>query len=312
MLEALSHGISCIDTGYMRPGLACCYLLRDGDETAIIETGTARSVPRILAALAHAGVAPGSVRYIIPTHAHLDHAGGAGALLQHCPQALLLAHPRAARHLIEPARLIAGATAVYGAERFARLYGEVMPVPESRLRVAEDGSSWELGARRLLMRDTPGHARHHFCVWDETSRSWFSGDTFGIVYPELRLGSGPFILPTTTPVQFEPAAHCDSVRTLMAADPAFFHLTHFGRVAATAQLAAALLQQITDYAELARRHAEDEGDEARLREALTSYTLARLRAAGCAWPEVALRRFLALDMDLNASGLLHWWRARPI
>lgn len=310
MLETLSHGIHCIDTGYTRPGLACCYLLLDGAEAAIIETGTARSVPRVLAALAHAGVAPEAVRYIIPTHAHLDHAGGAGALLQHCPAATLLAHPRAARHLIEPARLIAGATAVYGAERFARLYGEVVPAPADRVRVADDGSAWELGSRRLLMRDTPGHARHHFCVWDEASRSWFSGDTFGIVYPELHLDSGPFVLPTTTPVQFEPEAFRDSVRLLMAAEPAYFHLTHYGRVAASVDLARALLDQIEEYVELARVHADGDEAEARLREALTLATLARLRAAGCAWREAALRCFLALDMDLNAAGLLHWWRGR--
>jgi glyoxylase-like metal-dependent hydrolase (beta-lactamase superfamily II) len=310
MLETLSHGIHCIDTGYTRPGLACCYLLVDGGEAAIIETGTARSVPRVLAALAHAGVAREAVRYIIPTHAHLDHAGGAGALLQHCPDATLLAHPRAARHLIEPARLVAGATAVYGAERFARLYGEVVPAPAARVCVADDGSTWQLGSRRLRMRDTPGHARHHFCVWDEASRSWFSGDTFGIVYPELHLGSGPFVLPTTTPVQFEPDAFRDSVEALMAAEPTCFHLTHYGRISATAALAQALLEQIEEYVDLARGHADGDDAEARLREALTRATLARLRRAGCLWSEAALRRFLALDMDLNTAGLLHWWEGR--
>jgi glyoxylase-like metal-dependent hydrolase (beta-lactamase superfamily II) len=109
------HGITCIDTLQERAGLACCYLVRRGDDCAFIETGTAPGVPRLL-------------RYVIPTHVHLDHAGGAGALMRALPAAKLVAHPRGARHLIDPAKLIAGAEAVYGGEAVRRMYGEIVPV----------------------------------------------------------------------------------------------------------------------------------------------------------------------------------------
>ena len=133
------------------------------------------------------------------------------ALLARCPQATLVAHPRGARHLVEPSRLIAGAKAVYGEEAFTRMYGEIVPAPAARVSEAADGSRWSLGRRELLVRDTPGHARHHFCVWDETSRGWFTGDTYGIAYRELHCGGRPFLIPTTTPVQFEPEAMLDSI-----------------------------------------------------------------------------------------------------
>jgi glyoxylase-like metal-dependent hydrolase (beta-lactamase superfamily II) len=306
MIEALEHGITCIDTGYMRPGLAASYLVRDGEEVAIVETGTPLGVPRILRAMAACGVAPESVRYVIPTHVHLDHAGGAGALLGHCRNATLLVHPRGLRHLVDPARLVAGAIEVYGAERFARLYGEVIPAAADRVREAPDGSRWALGSRTLLVRDTPGHARHHFCVWDERSRGWFSGDTFGIAYPELRFRGRPFLLPTTTPVQFEPEALHASIDLLMDAEPACFYLTHFGRIVAEAAHAAALHAEIDAYVAISAAVAAGADARPALRARLEAHTIARLRAAGCAWREAPLRRFLALDMDLNVDGILSW------
>lgn len=308
MHEVLDHGITCIETGYFRPGLAACYLLVDTGEAAVIETGTSHSVPRILRVLAQQGLAPEAVRWIIPTHVHLDHAGGAGALLRHCPNAGLVVHPRGARHLIDPSRLIAGAREVYGAERLETLYGEIVPAPAARVREAPDGSEWPLGSRRLLVRDTPGHARHHFCVWDPGSRGWFTGDTFGIGYRELHTAAGPFLFPTTTPVQFEPVRLLESIALLMQADPAFMYLTHFGRIAPRIAEASALREQVMDYVRLAMDCAGGEDAEARLCAALGDYTLARLRAAGCDLDEAELRELLRLDMELNASGLMIWKR----
>ena len=311
MIETLSHGISCIDTGYHRAGLAACYLIVDDGEAALVETGTALNVPTILQALAECGVAPEQVRYIMPTHVHLDHAGGAGALLARCPQATLVAHPRGARHLVEPSRLIAGAKAVYGEEAFTRMYGEIVPAPAARVSEAADGSRWSLGRRELLVRDTPGHARHHFCVWDETSRGWFTGDTYGIAYRELHCGGRPFLIPTTTPVQFEPAAMLDSIALLMAAEPRYCYLTHFGRIAAGADHAESLRCQVGDYVRLAGDiDVEDAGAQAALAAALTDYTVARLRAAGNTLPVTTLHALLALDMDLSAQGLIVWRRGR--
>jgi len=309
MIEHLDEGISCIDTGYMRPMLAACYLVVDSGEAAVIETGTATGAPAIIRALAACGVAPEQVRYIVPTHVHLDHAGGAGALLARCPQAVVIAHPRGARHLVEPSRLVEGTRAVYGARRFAELYGEVVAVPADRMREAPDGSRWTLGRREFLVRDTPGHARHHFCVWDEKSGGWFSGDTFGIAYRELYRGGEPFLIPSTTPVQYEEEALLASIDLLMSASPRCFYLTHFGRIDASERNAEQLRRQIHDYGEMARRYPNDPGGEAALAEALFAYTRDAVRAAGVRATDDALRQLLAVDMELNAQGLASWRRA---
>ena len=139
------HGISVIDAHYQRPGLAALYLLIEGGQAAFIDTGTSHSVPDALDVLRQKGLVPESVAYVIPTHAHLDHAGGAGAMMRCFPNARLVAHPRAVRHLIDPTKLIAGVTEVYGAEAVARRFGEVVPVPAGRVIEAPDGFTLSLG-----------------------------------------------------------------------------------------------------------------------------------------------------------------------
>ena len=306
MIEDLGHGVHCIDTGYLRPGLAASFLVRDGDETAIIETGTPRSVGRILKAMSLAGVAPESVRWIIPTHVHLDHAGGAGALLAHCPNARMLVHPQGLRHMTDPARLVAGAVAVYGQAVFDQLYGTVVAASPERVLAADDGSAWALGSRLLRITDTPGHARHHFCVWDEGSTGWFTGDTFGVAYQELYTAGRPFLMPTTTPVQFDPEALHRSIHTLMAVSPSRFYLTHFGLLENAPGLADELRADIDSYVRLCRDTPQGPEAEADLITRLTAHTVAQLRTRGCRWRRAALERFLRFDMDLNAPGLLGW------
>ena len=163
------HGVLAVDSGYWRERVAACYLLEDRDEVAIIETGTNSSVPRLLRVLEQRGWSREQVRYVIATHVHLDHAGGAGALMAALPQARFLVHPRGVRHMIDPARLEAGVRMVYGDAVFDRDYGTLVPIDAARVTEMNDGDVAPLGSRALLFRDTPGHARHHFCVFDERS-----------------------------------------------------------------------------------------------------------------------------------------------
>ena len=140
--------IDCEYTG--EQGVAAAYLAIDGDEAAFVETNTNHATERLLASLAQAGMRAEQVRYIIITHVHLDHAGGAGSLMAACPNATLLAHPRAAPHVIDPSRIVKGSTAVYGAERFAELYGEIRPVSAERVQALEDGETRTLGHLSLI------------------------------------------------------------------------------------------------------------------------------------------------------------------
>ncbi|GGD45424.1 MBL fold metallo-hydrolase [Pseudoxanthomonas indica] len=301
-----TSGIHLIDTAFQRDHFDAAYLLVEQGRGAFVDCGTQFAVPRLLQAAQANGLAAEDIDWLLVTHAHLDHAGGAGALLQALPNARLVAHPRAAQHLIDPTKLIAGATAVYGEAEMARSYGHILPVPEHRVVVAEDGHTLELAGRRLQCIDTPGHARHHFCVWDEQSRSWFTGDTFGLSYRELDGPQGPFILPTSSPVQFEPEALKTSIARLLAYRPTAMYLTHYGRVTDVDRLAAELFEQIDAMCALARQCDERADRHRCLVAALTALYLERARAQRCPLDDEAIIGVLAMDIELNAQGLACW------
>lgn len=309
----LDAGIRCIDTQQVRPQMACCYLIERGDDLAFVEAGTSPGVPALLDRLDALGLARERVRYVIPTHVHLDHAGGAGLLMRALPNAKLVAHPRGARHLIDPAKLIAGASAVYGADAVQRMYGEIAPVPEARVIVADDGMRLPLGEGELEFVDSPGHARHHFCVWDAVSRGFFTGDSFGLSYREFDTAAGPFVMPTTTPVQFEPAAWQQTLARLMSYAPQWMYLTHYGRVGEVPRLARELGDGIARYERIATELAGVPDRHAQLRRALSADALAAVRAHGCTLADDAIHAILDSDLELNAQGLGVWLdqRAQP-
>ncbi|MBN8791636.1 MAG: MBL fold metallo-hydrolase [Stenotrophomonas nitritireducens] len=300
------HDIHVIDTAFQRDHFDAAYLLVGNGRGAFIDCGTSHSLPNLLAAVERAGLGVDAIDWLILTHVHLDHAGGAGALMQRLPNARLLLHPRGAPHMIDPARLVAGATAVYGEAEMARSYGRIVPVAAERVVVAEDGHRLSLGGRELLCIDTPGHARHHLCVWDEASRGWFTGDTFGLSYRELDSAQGAFIVPTTSPVQFEPDALHASIDRLMAREPEAMYLTHYGRVRDTARLAADLHVQIDAMTAIARA-CDGRADRHRaLVAALGELCLERARAHGCRLDDAGVLRVLGMDIELNAQGLECW------
>ncbi len=304
--QYLGWGITQIETGYIRPGLAACYLLEQGDTAVLIETGTVHTVDTILALLSERGIAKEQLSYVIATHVHLDHAGGVGALMQALPKAKLVVHPRGARHMIDPGKLRAGAMAVYGEDTFRKLYGELVPVDEERVIEAGDGFELSVDGRPLRFLDTPGHARHHLCVYDKRSDGIFSGDTFGIAYREFENANGPFIFPTSTPVQFDPEMLKDSIRRLMRLKPKRFFLTHYGQVEMPERLVESLLQQIDDYVEIAHSAVGIELREDYILDRLMDYSLERLQAHQCNLPEEICRTLLCQDMQLNAQGLDFW------
>ncbi|WP_089729810.1 MBL fold metallo-hydrolase [Candidatus Thiosymbion oneisti] len=310
--EEVAAGIYCIETGLYRPGLAACYLIRAGDRLAFVETGTARSVPRMLALVSALGLTPEAVDYVIPTHVHLDHAGGAGDLMARCPKARLVVHPKGADHMLDPSKLVAGATAVYGAEEFARHFDTLTPIPAERVMVAEDSLVIDLNGRPLTFIDTPGHANHHGCIFDEHTRGWFTGDTFGIAYPELHTPDGPFLFAPTTPVAFDPAAWQKSLDRLMGYNPKAVYLTHYGRLDDPQALEEELRRSIRDFTELALAEEGNEqaGRSERLRAGVAEQLLGRTRRQGCALDESRIRAVLEVDIALNAQGLEVWLARR--
>jgi glyoxylase-like metal-dependent hydrolase (beta-lactamase superfamily II) len=300
------HGIHTIDTGFVRPQFDAAYLIVENGRGAFIDCGTNHSVPRMLAALEQAGLAPADVDWLILTHVHLDHAGGAGELISHLPNAKLIVHPRGARHMIDPSQLWAGASAVYGEAVMEQTYGRLRPIPAERVIEAPDGYVVDLASRPLRCVDTPGHAKHHLTVYDARANVCFTGDVFGLSYREFDTANGPFILPTTSPVQFDPDALHASINRLLALRPAAMYLTHYKRVEDVQKLGADLHVQIDEMVALALAAQGKPNRHVALMDALTELYANRAEAHGYTQGRAAVQEVLAMDIELNAQGLEVW------
>jgi glyoxylase-like metal-dependent hydrolase (beta-lactamase superfamily II) len=310
-LLPLDGGVFAIDTGFHRDHFDAAYLLVQDGRAAFVDTGTHFAVPRLLGALEALGLARDAVDWVIPTHVHLDHAGGVGSLVHELPQAQVLVHPRGERHMVDPSALWAGATAVYGEAEMARSYGVVRPVPAARVQTTHDGQVLAWAGRPLRFADTPGHARHHHCIWDEATRGWFTGDTFGLSYREFDV-PGPsgepqaWLLPTSTPVQFEPEALRVSVERLLAQAPACMYLTHYGRVTDVPRLGALMLSLLGQMVALGERLRAAAGRHEALKAGLLDIYTRSLAAHGWGHDEARVAELLAIDIELNAQGMGVW------
>ncbi len=305
-------GISAVDSGYLRPRLDAIHIVVQGDRAAVIDAGVNSSVPHVLAALRIKDIAPAQVDYVVLTHIHLDHAGGAGLLMSQLPNAKLTVHPRGARHVIDPARLIASTQAVYGAEATARAYGDIVPVPRERVIETPHGAALKLNGREFRFFDTPGHARHHVCVLDARSGHLFAGDTFGLSYRELDCDGRQFIFPTSSPTQFDPAAEHRSLDLIRALDPGAVYVTHYSQVRDIARLTDDMHRLVHAHEQLARRERmAGAARHERLKAGVTDLVLGEARRYGWRLSSAALLEIFAGDIELNAQGLAIWLDSLP-
>lgn len=300
-------GIHAIDTFYVRPRMDASHLIVDGDRAAFVDCGASPSVPHLLAALARLGLGPEAVETILVTHVHLDHAGGAGVLAAACPRARVVVHPRGAQHLADPGRLVEATRAVYGAERFAAWYGEVLAVPAERIAAVADGARIAVGGRTLELLHTPGHALHHLCAFERDTGALWSGDTFGVSYREFDTAAGAFILATTTPSHFDPQQLHASLARLRALRPRAVYLTHYSRVDEVERLGEDLERDIDALVAIAREQAAPVPGRARRIEArIFAHWCERLERHGFRADPTRLHALLDGDAALNADGLDVW------
>ena len=305
-LEPLGDGVHVVDTGFHRERFDAAYLLVQDRRAAFVDTGTNFSVPRLLGALEALGLERTAVDWVIPTHVHLDHAGGVGLLMQHLPAARVLVHPRGARHMIDPSALYQGALAVYGQAEMDRSYGQLVGVDAQRVVASSDGMTVELAGRPLTLIDTPGHAKHHHCIWDEQTRGWFTGDTLGLSYREFDNERGAWVIPTSTPVQFEPEVLRASVGRLLERAPRCVYLTHYGRVGDVDVLARRMLTLLDRVVAIGHALKAAPDRHAALCRELTALYVGSLREHGCGMTESEIAHALAVDIELNAQGMAVW------
>lgn len=301
----MNRRIRTIDCHYIHPGFAASFLVHEEGEAYFVETNTLHAVPLLLKALNEEGIEREGVRWIAVTHVHLDHAGGAFALLEACPEAMILAHPRAAKHLIDPTKLVASAKKVYGEEAFARLYGDIQPVPANRILIVQDGEELPFHGSKLHCIYTRGHANHHFCLFDPVLAGIFTGDSFGLSYPVLQR-NGLFIFPSTSPTDFDPTAAKETLDLILASGANRAFLTHFGELRDMNAAGAQLLEHL-NFSECLYDEAKsgkEEFEVLRIRfvaELRNNFTNLASRAGLTLTPEDW--RMVETDLRLNADGI---------
>lgn len=236
-----------------RPALIGAGVLEFDEGVALVDPGPEARLKTLWAALADMGYGRTDVRAVLLTHIHLDHAASAGAIARAAPDARVFVHPVGAPHMLDPARLLGYASRIYG-DDMQRLWGDVLPVPRRALRQVDEGSEVELGERRLLVADVPGHAKHHVAYFEpETGVAWI-GDTGG-----LRIEDGPTV-PVTPPPDTDVDAWNRSMDRVLAWRPARIATTHFGVHDDPEAHFDRLRQGLSDWAARVRRSLQDGPD----------------------------------------------------
>jgi glyoxylase-like metal-dependent hydrolase (beta-lactamase superfamily II) len=222
-MTTLAAGLDYIDLEFLgHEGVIATAVLHDAAGVSLIDPGPSTSLPRLRQALLARGMAIADVRQVILTHIHLDHAGATGSLVKENPRVEVLVHERGARHLIDPAKLLASAARLYQ-EDMDRLWGEFLPVPANRVRPLAGGERIEASGRELQVAYTPGHASHHVSFLHEASGTAYCGDTAGV-----RIGPSGHVLAPTPPPDIDLEAWSRSIDVLAGWRPERLAVTHFG------------------------------------------------------------------------------------
>ena len=306
----LGDGIVAIDTRYARSLQDASHLIIESGRGAFVDTGVNSSVPLLLDALRQQDLDAGDVDFVLLTHVHLDHAGGAGELMRALPNATCVVHRYGAPHMIDPTRLFAGTEAVYGVEETRETYGTIVPIDAGRIHIPEDGEWLSLGGRELQFLNTEGHARHHHVIYDPKSQGVFTGDSFGVSYRELDTARGEIVFPTSTPVQFDPDEAHISVDRIMDCEPQQLYLTHYSRVRNPDRLAQQMHAGIDAYVAIAEHHEHDDNRQQAIRDSLFEYYVEQLGEHDYHGDREQVAAVMSIDVELNAQGLDVWLERR--
>ena len=307
LISSFEQNIFCFDANYFRKNFAAIHFVNQNNKVLIIDTATNHSAKRFLKTLQNMSISLESVEWIVLTHVHLDHAGGAGLLMKMCPNAQLAVHPRGVRHMVNPEKLWASVISVYGEKEAENQYGQLIPVDENRVVAVGEGEVIRFQNRRLQIFDAPGHANHHIVIFDEKSKSFFTGDAFGIAYPELTSEDGEFIFISSTPTQFEPVKFDATIKKILEQKPKSCFLTHFSKITNIEKNGYELLKQIDEYVTITHqvRNNHDNQQE-RIRVKLFELLYKKAKKVNLNISKREFGNLLSLDLSLNAQGLEYW------
>lgn len=307
LISSFDKNIFCFDANYIRKRFAAIHFINQNNKILIVDTATNHSAKRFLNALQTMNISPECVEWIVLTHVHLDHAGGAGFLMRMCPNARLAVHPRGARHMVNPEKLWASVVSVYGKEDAEKQYGELIPVDENRVIAVGEGEVISFQNRKLQIFDSPGHANHHIVIFDEESKSFFTGDAFGIAYPELTSTDGEFILISSTPTQFEPVKFDTTIKKIMEQKPKSCFLTHFSKIMNIEKNGYELLKQLDEYVSITQEASNNcESQQDQIKRKLFELLYKKLEKTNLNISKNKFGNLLSLDLSLNAQGLEYW------
>jgi glyoxylase-like metal-dependent hydrolase (beta-lactamase superfamily II) len=302
-MTTLASGLSYFDLNFLGvPRIIATVVAHGPGGAAIIDPGPSSTLPAFRAALAGAGIAVADLRAVLLTHIHLDHAGATGTLVRENPALRVFVHEKGAPHLVDPEKLIASATRLWGDE-MDRLWGEVRPVPQDALVVLKGGERITEGGRDFDVAYTPGHASHHVSYFSADTGIAFVGDTAGI-----RLQPGAFIMPPTPPPDIDLEAWRDSLRRIAAWRADTIFITHFGPHTPVGPHLAEMASHLEMTASLVKaslaRPGSDEDREEWVAEELRRELRRRMSESEARAYEVAGR------FDLSWLGLARYWRKR--
>ncbi len=306
LIAVVADGITAIDT--MMAGeraLNAVYLL-EASEPCLVETGPGADGERVLSALEALGVAAGELAHLVVTHIHMDHAGGAGALLRRFPRATLWVHEVGAKHLIDPARLVASTARTYGEDRMRALYGEMLPAAPDRVRTVSDRSLISLGDRTLRILHTPGHASHHIAIHDDRSGAMCTGEAIGSYLPWA-----DHYRPALPPPEVDVEAALAAIDAMRDRKPTALLTSHFGRVPDPGSAFERAADRIRNWSEDVARllRADPNASEDTVTAAL--FERARSEFEADAGRPFERERYDVLgSVRMNAQGLSRYWRKR--
>ena len=278
------------------------YLL-DEEKKAIIDPGPATSVETIMSGVREVGVRPEEVDYLIVTHIHLDHAGGAGVLIKDLPKAQVVVHYRGARHLADPTKLTESATEAQGEEVISE-FGEVMPIEKHQIKSVYEGDIIELSAGQTLrFVEAPGHAPHEICIYENRSNGLFTGDAVGLYIEDI------ILLPATAPPKFDLELWLDTIKKLKEIDASKFYFSHFGvsdKPQETLQLA---IDKLQTWDEIVTRTVKDSRFDSAAME-MANHTLTELEPIKENKP---LYEYLTKqDVPLSIKGYLKYYQEKRL